>query len=123
MEPVKLYSEEATRCYYCGKTLGNQRCAGNTPQGPKWFCRHEPDSGPLESCFSHWSMRQARKASWKQNATFVTELSGWSADDIAAASFAVRVARKHIRSSVLRSWLLSKRDSTARWRRVRRLAH
>jgi len=63
MEPVKLYSEEATRCYYCGKTLGNQRCAGNTPQGPKWFCRQEPDSDPLESCFSHWSMRQARKAS------------------------------------------------------------
>jgi hypothetical protein len=63
MEPIKLYSEEATRCYYCGKTLGNQRCAGNTQQGPKWFCRQEPDSDPLESCFSHWRMRHAKKAS------------------------------------------------------------
>jgi len=65
MEPIKLFSsEEATRCYNCGKPLGNQRCAGNTPNGPKWFCRQEPDSNPFESCYSHWRMRQSRQASW-----------------------------------------------------------
>jgi len=43
MEPIKLFSsEEATRCYNCGKPLENQRCAGNTPNGPKWFCRQNP---------------------------------------------------------------------------------
>jgi hypothetical protein len=64
MEPIKLFSsEEAKRCYNCGKELGNQRCAGNTPNGPKWFCRQEPDSDPFESCYSHWRMRQSRQAS------------------------------------------------------------
>src|SRR5262245_24133947 len=64
MEPIKLFSsEEATRCYNCGKSLGGQRCAGNTPQGPKWFCRQEPGSDPFESCYSHWRMRQSRQAS------------------------------------------------------------
>jgi hypothetical protein len=64
MEPIKLFSsEEATRCYNCGKPLENQRCAGNTPNGPKWFCRQNPDSDPFESCYSHWRMRQSRQAS------------------------------------------------------------
>jgi len=77
MEPIKLFSpEEATRCYNCGKPLGNQRCAGNTPNGPKWFCRQEPDSNPFESCYSHWRMRQSRQASWRWGECRQTTLAG-----------------------------------------------
>jgi hypothetical protein len=49
-----------TRCFNCGNILGSERCAANTAQGPKWFCRHEGDD-PFDSCYNIWQMRQPKR--------------------------------------------------------------
>jgi hypothetical protein len=49
-----------TRCFNCGNILGSERCAANTSQGPKWFCRHEGDD-PFDSCYNIWQMRQPKR--------------------------------------------------------------
>ena len=48
------------RCFNCGNILGSERCAANTAQGPKWFCRHEGDD-PFDSCYNIWQMRQPKR--------------------------------------------------------------
>jgi hypothetical protein len=53
---------DSTRCFFCGLLLGNKRCAANTPVGPRWFCKQEPRSNPLESCYQDWKTRQPRSA-------------------------------------------------------------
>jgi hypothetical protein len=53
-------TDNEQHCFNCFNPLGSQRCAANTPIGPRWFCKQEPRSNPSDSCYQSWRRRQAR---------------------------------------------------------------
>jgi hypothetical protein len=43
-------------CHYCTIVLGDQRAVANTPSGPRYFCRADPEH-PLNSCYLQYRGR------------------------------------------------------------------
>lgn len=47
---------EGVQCAHCGTWLGSERAIANTPGGPRFFCKMEPEDNPQDSCYLQWRL-------------------------------------------------------------------
>jgi hypothetical protein len=43
-------------CHCCTSVLGDERAVANTPSGPRYFCKADPEH-PFESCYLQYRRR------------------------------------------------------------------
>ncbi len=48
---------QVSLCHQCGTVLENEKAVANTPAGPKYFCKMEPNTNPFDSCYNQWRRR------------------------------------------------------------------